>query len=130
MQNKKSIIFVIKKQELVFIQMHKNNLYWTMPSIITNTNYNIFNGIDFITKKFNWINIKCAFTLFNKKTKYNNQIIETIFYEILITKINTNIYNSEMFFQQFINQFNLQLLINKTAYIKRYLDFIFQNNLK
>jgi hypothetical protein len=130
MLNRKSITFVIKEQESIFIQMHRNSLYWTMPTILMNTNYDIFKGINFITRKFNWINVKHAFTLFNLETEYNGGKIETIFCEILIDSNYLNIdelNNSPIIsFQRFIPASRLSMLTNKTVYIKHYLNFIFK----
>lgn len=131
MINKKSITFVIKTikgQEFVFIQMHRNSLYWTMPTILMNTNYNILKGINFITRKFNWINIKRASTLFNLETEYNGQIIETIFCEILVViddlAVNELSGSPLVSFQRFMPISKLGILMNKTIYIKHYLNFI------
>lgn len=131
MINKKSITFVIKtikEQEFVFIQMHRNSMYWTMPTVLINTNYNILKGINFITRKFNWINIKRASTLFELETDYNSKIIETIFCEILIDKDDLDVdqlnSSSIVSFQRFIPMSRLAVLMHKTVYIKHYLDFV------
>ena len=130
MLNRKSITFVIREQESVFIQMYRDSLYWTMPTILMNTNYNIFKGVNFITRKFNWIDVKCASILFNLETKYNNQTIETIFCEISTSGSNNSICElsngSTISFQRFILLPELKTLTNKTVYIKHYLNFISQ----
>ena len=128
MQNRKSITFVIREEESVFIQMHRNSLYWTMPTVLMSTNYDIFKGINFITRKFNWVNIKHASILFNLKTEYNGGRIETIFSEILVGKnyLDINELNNSpvISFQRFIPASRLSILTNKTVYIKHYLNFM------
>lgn len=130
MLSRKSITFVIKEQKSVFIQMHRNSLYWTMPTILMNTSYNIFKGINFIARKFNWINIKHASIIFSLKVKCDNQITETIFCEISTVKNPINIYelsnNPMISFQRFIPLSELNIIGNKTVYIKHYLNFMSQ----
>lgn len=128
MLNRKSITFVIKKQSSVFIQMYRNSFYWTMPTILMSTNYDIFKGINFITRKFNWIDVKHASIIFNLETEYNGGKIETIFCEVLvdnnyldINELNNNPITS---FQRFISVSKLPMLTNKTVYIKHYLNFL------
>lgn len=131
MQNKKSIIFIIKtarEQDFIFIQMYKNSLYWTVPTMLINTSYNILKGTNFITRKFKWINVKRASTLFELETDFNDQTIKTIFCEILIDKDDLYIdqlnNNSTMSFQRFMPVSRLSILMYKTAYIRHYLNFI------
>jgi hypothetical protein len=130
MLNRKSITFVIKEQKSVFIQMHRNSLYWTMPTVLMSTDYDIFKGINFITRKFNWINVKHASIIFNLETEYNGGKIETIFCEILVDSnyLNINELNNSpiISFQRFIPAYRLSMLPNKTVYIKHYLNFIFK----
>ena len=131
MSNKKSITFVIKtikEQEFIFVQMHKDSLHWTMPTVLINTNYNILKGTNFIIRKFNWINIKRATTIFDLETEYNGQTIKTIFCEILIDKDNLKVdelnNNPTISFQRFIPISGLNVLRTKTIYITHYLNFI------
>ena len=130
MLNRKSVTFVIREQESVFVQMPKNSIYWTMPTVLMSTKYDIFKGINFITRKFDWINVKYASTLFNLETEYNGERIETIFCEILVDNSYLNINelnnNPVISFQRFIPISRLSILTNKTVYIKHYLSFIFK----
>lgn len=130
MLNRKSVTFVIREQESVFIQMPRNSIYWTMPTVLMSTKYDIFKGINFITRKFDWINVKYASTIFNLETEYNGGRIETIFCEILVDNSYLNINelnnNPVISSQRFMPISRLSILTNKTVYIKHYLSFIFK----